>query len=109
MNTLTSSRAVLSPVAAAAGLAAALVALFVLCALVQAVAPGWPAIHAWIGLFTAEPTLSLRAWVDGILWSTVFGGVAGAVFVAVYNAVLSRSARVGPRCPSDPGARPHAA
>jgi hypothetical protein len=92
MNTLTSSRTVLSPLAAAAGLAAALVVLFVLCALVQVVAPGWAATHAWIALFTAEPTLSLRAWIDGIVGSAVFGGVAGAVFVAVYNAVLSRSA-----------------
>jgi hypothetical protein len=92
MSTQSSSRTALSPLAAAAGLAVALVFLFVLCAIVQAVAPGWPATHAWIGLFTAEPTLSLRAWVDGIVWSSVFGAVAGAVFVATYNAVLSRSA-----------------
>jgi hypothetical protein len=86
------SRTALSPLAAAVGLAVALVVLFVLCAIVQAVAPGWPATHAWIGLFTAEPTLSLRAWVDGIVWSAVFGAIAGAVFVAGYNAVLSRAA-----------------
>jgi hypothetical protein len=92
MSTRTLSRTALSPLAAAVGLAAALVVLFVLCAIVQAVAPGWPATHAWIGLFTAEPTLSLRAWVDGIVWSAVFGAIAGAVFVAGYNAVLSRAA-----------------
>ena len=89
MSTQTLSR--LSPLAAAVGLAIALVVLFVLCAVAQVIAPAWPATHAWIGLFTAEPTLSLRAWVDGIVWSAVFGAVAGAVFVASYNAVLSRA------------------
>ena len=92
MSTQILSRTALSPLAAAVGLAVALVVLFVLCAIVQAVAPGWPATHAWIGLFTAEPTLSLRAWVDGIVWSAVFGAIAGAVFVAGYNAVHSRTA-----------------
>jgi hypothetical protein len=91
MSTQTLSRAPLSPLAAAVALAVALVILFVLCAIVQAAAPGWPATHAWIGLFTAEPTLSLRAWVDGIVWSAVFGVIAGAVFVGSYNAVLSRT------------------
>jgi hypothetical protein len=92
MITQSLSRTALSPLAAAVGLAVSLVVLFVLCAIVQAVAPGWPATHAWIGLFTAEPTLSLRAWVDGILWSAIFGAVAGTVFAAIYNAALSRSA-----------------
>ena len=45
-----------------------------------------------VSLFTAEPTLSLRAWLDGIVWSAVFGAIAGAVFVAAYDVVLSRSA-----------------
>jgi hypothetical protein len=82
----------LSPLAAAVGLGVALIVLFAVCALVQAVAPDWQASHAWIGLFTAAPPLSVRAWVDGIVWSAVFGGVAGAIFAAAYNVVLRRAA-----------------
>jgi hypothetical protein len=40
----------LSPLAAAFGLAVALIVLFVICAIVQALAPGLQATHAWIGL-----------------------------------------------------------
>ena len=82
----------LSPLAASFGLAAALVALFVICAIVQAVAPTLPATHAWIGLFTAAEPGSVRAWAEGLFYSIVFGAVAGAVFVAGYNAVVRRSA-----------------
>jgi hypothetical protein len=92
MNPHAIVRSPLSPLAAAVGLAVALVILFVLCAVAQAVAPDWPATHAWIGLFTAAPALSLRAWADGVLWSAVFGGVGGAVFAVAYNAALRRSA-----------------
>jgi hypothetical protein len=55
----------------------------VLCAIAQVIAPGW---------LTAEPAASLPSWVDGIVWSAVFGMIAGAVFGASYNAVLSRAA-----------------
>jgi hypothetical protein len=91
MNTISIARAPLSAPAAAVGLAAALVVLFVLCAVVQAIAPAWPATHAWIALFTAAPPLSLRAWVEGVVWSAVFGVIAGTIFVAGYNAVLRRA------------------
>jgi hypothetical protein len=82
------SPARLSPLAAAVGLGVALIVLFAACAIVQAIAPDWQASHAWIGLFTAAPPLSVRAWVDGLVWSTIFGAVAGAIFAAAYNAVL---------------------
>ncbi|MGH6923700.1 MAG: hypothetical protein ACRED5_08165 [Propylenella sp.] len=82
----------LSPLAAAFGLGVALVALFAICAIVQAFAPGLNATHAWIGLFTAAEPGSVRAWVEGLFYSALFGAFAGAVFVAGYNAVLRRSA-----------------
>jgi hypothetical protein len=82
----------LSPAAAAFGLAIALVVLFVICAIVEMVAPTLPATHAWIGLFTAADAGSVRAWLEGLFYSIVFGAVAGAVFVIGYNTIASRNA-----------------
>ena len=82
----------LSPLAAAFGLAVALIILFVICAIVQALAPGLQATHAWIGLFTAAEPQSVRAWAEGLFFSALFGAVAGAVFAAAYNAALNRTA-----------------
>jgi len=82
----------LSPLAAAFGLAAALVVLFVICAIVEMVAPNLPATHAWIGLFTAAEPGSARAWLEGLFYSLVFGAVAGGVFVVGYNAVAGKTA-----------------
>jgi hypothetical protein len=84
------ANATLAPGAAAVGLSATLVVLFVLCAFAQLAFPGLQASHAWIGLFTAAPALSLRAWIDGIVFGVLFGAVAGAVFAAAYNAVIRR-------------------
>lgn len=56
------STARLSPLAAAVGLGVALIVLFVICAIVQALVPGLQATHAWIGLFTAAEPQSVRAW-----------------------------------------------
>jgi hypothetical protein len=92
MSDILRSHAPLSPLAAAFGLAIALIVLFVVCAIAQAIAPGLPATHAWIGLFTAAPSLSVRAWAEGLFFSAAFGALAGAVFVAGYNAVLKRAA-----------------
>ena len=85
------SNRTLSPTAAAVGLSAALIVLFVVCALAQLVAPGLQASHAWVGLFTTAPVLSLQAWIEGIVFSVVFGAIAGTIFVLVYNAVIARS------------------
>jgi hypothetical protein len=82
----------LSPVAAAVGLAVSLAVLFVICALVQTIAPGLTVTHAWIGLFTAAPTFSARAWIEGLPFSVVFGALTGAVFALAYNAALGRTA-----------------
>ena len=68
-------------------LATTLVLVYVLCLLVQAIAPGIQASHMWVQLFTAAPVGSVRSWVDGILANAVFGLVAGHVFAWVYNKV----------------------
>ena len=85
------SNRTLSPTAAAVGLSVALIVLFVVCALAQLVAPGLQASHAWVGLFTTAPVLSLQAWIEGIVFSVVFGAIAGTIFVLAYNAVIARS------------------
>lgn len=79
----------ISEVAAGAGVAAALVVVFVLCALVQAIAPDVQASHMWISLFTSSPIGSLSAWVSGIVSSVVGGFVAGYVFAWKYNRVVA--------------------
>ena len=66
-------------------LSAALVVLFVICLVVALVLPDWPASHAWIGLYSAAPLTSLRVWVDGVVFSLVFGWVTALVFGSVYN------------------------
>lgn len=77
----------LSAVAAGAGVAVALVVVFVLCAVVQVVAPDVQATHMWISLFTSSPIGSATAWIVGIISSAVGGFVAGWIFAWVYNRV----------------------
>lgn len=71
-------------------LSAALVVLFVICLVVGLLLPDLPASHAWVGLFSAAPLDSFRVWVDGILFSIVFGWVTAAVLGAVYNRLIAR-------------------
>lgn len=71
-------------------LSAALVVLFVACLIVALAFPDLPASHAWVGLFSAAPTNSVRVWIDGIVFSVVFGWITGAVFGAVYNRLVAR-------------------
>jgi hypothetical protein len=81
----------LSVLGAAIGVGVALVGLFLVCALVEAVVPDLPATHAWIALFTAADPSSMRAWLEGILYSAIFGALAGVLFGVSYNATLGRS------------------
>jgi hypothetical protein len=74
------------------GLSAALVVLFVLCLVVALVLPGWPASHGWVGLFSVAPLTSVRVWIDGIVFSIVFGWVSAVVLGAVYNWYVDRRA-----------------
>ena len=71
-------------------LSAALVVLFVICLVVAVLLPDLPATHAWVGLFSAAPMTSLRVWVDGILFSVVFGWITAAVLGVVYNRLIAR-------------------
>ena len=75
----------LHPGAAAIALAGTLVVLFVLCALYEFALLGPRLSHAWLKLFTAAPTGSVQAWVEGLLASLVFGAIGGALFAAIYN------------------------
>lgn len=80
----------LSVLASAIALSLALIALFVICAIVQFFAPGLQATHAWVSLFTLAPVTSPQAWLEGIFFSLAFGIVAGSIFAAVHNAVAAR-------------------
>ena len=71
-------------------LSAALVVLFVICLVVALLFPGLPATHTWVGLFSAAPFGSLRVWIDGVVFSVVFGWVTAAVLGAVYNRLIAR-------------------
>jgi hypothetical protein len=67
---------------------AALVVLFVLCWIVAAVMPSLEgASHGWITLFTTAPVSSVRALVEGVVWSIVFGWIIALVMVPVYNRI----------------------
>lgn len=70
-------------------LSATLVALFVICLAVAIAVPGWPATHAWVGLFSPAPLTSARVWIDGIVFSTVFGWISAIVLGLVYNRLTS--------------------
>lgn len=83
------SNGTLSPSAAAVGLSVALVAIFIVCAVVQLVAPNIQATHGWIGLFTTAQLPSLQAWIEGILFSVVFGLIAAGIFVFGYNRMVT--------------------
>ena len=85
MNTRTSANSPLDIIALGWGFSAALVVLFVICLAVALVLPEWRASHGWIGLFSVAPMTSVRVWIDGIVFSIVFGWVTGVVCGLVYN------------------------
>lgn len=68
---------------AATGLTAA--AVFLLCWIGSFIPLSSPT-HAYVSLFTAADTRSLRALAEGMLWSLLFGALVGAVFALIYNA-----------------------
>jgi hypothetical protein len=69
---------------------APLVVLFVICLAVALVLPDWRASHGGIGLFSVAPMTSARVWIDGIVFSIVFGWVTGVVLGLVYNRLIRR-------------------
>ena len=90
MATKTTPYSPLRIVALGWAVSASLVVLFVTCLVVALVLPQWPATHAWIGLFSIASLTSARVWVDGIVFSTVFGWIAAIVLGLVYNRLISR-------------------
>jgi hypothetical protein len=54
----------------------------------EVIAPEWPATHGWVRLFSVAPLTSLRVWLDGIIFSIVFGWIAAAVLGVVYNHLI---------------------
>jgi hypothetical protein len=90
MNTRASVNSSLDIIALGWGLSAALVVLFVICLAVALVLPEWRASHGWIGLFSVAPMTSARVWIDGIVFSIVFGWVTGVVLGLVYNRLIRR-------------------
>jgi hypothetical protein len=90
MNTQASANSPLDVVALGWGLSAAPVVLFVICLAAALVLPEWQASHGWIGLFSVAPMTSVRVWIDGIIFSIVFGWVAAVVLGLVYNHLIRR-------------------
>ena len=66
-------------------LSATFVVLFVLCAVAVFAFPQTRFSHAWLDLFTQAPVTSMRAWLEGLLWSVVLGWIAAVVFAPIYN------------------------
>ena len=90
-NRLFSRTGPLSLVAVGVGLTAALVAIYVACAVVALVAPGRQLSHAWLGLFSATP-LSTLGLVEGVLSNGAFALLAAAAFMPTYNKAVDRAA-----------------
>ena len=80
----------LSMMGSAMALSLVLIVLFVICGLVELVAPGLQVTHAWVGLFTLSPVNSAQAWLEGIFFSLAAGIIAGSIFASVHNAVAAR-------------------
>ena len=82
----------LSPKAVSVALSGTLVAVFILCAIVQALVPSLALSHMWVSLFTTAPIGSASAWIEGILSNIVFGVIMGHIFAWIYNWVIGRKA-----------------
>ena len=80
----------LSMMGSAMALSLVLILLFVICGLVELVAPGLQVTHAWVSLFTLSPVNSAQAWLEGIFFSLAAGIIAGSIFASVHNAVAAR-------------------
>ena len=87
INSLESVRP-LNVIALGWALSVALVVLFVVSLLVALLLPDLGVSHAWVGLFSAAPLDSSRVWIEGIIFSVVFGWITAGVFGAVYNRLI---------------------
>lgn len=59
---------------------------YVLC-WIGAQLPIGPATHAYLTLFTNAEITTVRALVEGLIWSVAFGLIAGGLIAAIYNAL----------------------
>ena len=82
----------LSIVLAALTGAIALSVLYALCWLVAVVAAGATG-HMYLELFTSFETSPVLALFEGVIWSWVFGSLAGSVIALVYNALVGLERR----------------
>jgi hypothetical protein len=73
------------------GLSAALVVLFVLCALAALFLP-MRAAHGYVTLFSDAPLGSARLWAEGLIWSVIVAWLVALVFGTVYNWLVARRA-----------------
>ena len=80
----------LRPVATAIALGITMVVLFAICAVAELAGPTAQLSHQWINLFTRAPIGTAREWIEGIVGSFIFGGIAGLSFATIYNVVASR-------------------
>lgn len=51
----------------------ALVVLLVICAAAAVILPGWQLAHNWLSLFSAAEAGSPRNFVEGMIFSVIFG------------------------------------
>lgn len=72
------------------GLSGALVVLLVICEAAAMILPGWQLAHGWLALFSTAEVGSLRNFIDGVVFSIIFGWITAAVLVSIYNR-LARS------------------
>lgn len=66
-------------------LSAALVALFVVCAVAGMILPGLSLAHNWLSLFSTAPLGLVRSFAEGIIGSVAFGWLTAIVLGLVYN------------------------
>lgn len=71
-------------------LSGALVVLLILCAAAAMLLPDWQLAHNWLTLFSAAEVGSLRSFIDGIVFSVVFGWITASVLVTIYNYMIRR-------------------
>jgi len=72
-------------IAAAWGLSAMFVVVFVACLIAALLYPAAPLAHNWVTLFSVAPMDSGLIWVEGVVASIAFGWLAATVFGLVYN------------------------
>jgi hypothetical protein len=82
---VTSRESAINVVALGTALSAALVFLYVICALAELVFPNLPLAHGWVALFSVHPVGTVANWAAGIVGSMVFGWITAVVLGLVYN------------------------